>query len=69
MISGPFYPERSRQGGAAVEVLFEPCRIGQVAIGNRFVRAGTSEGMVDHRNLAAGDLAGMLGSLRGSGLA
>jgi 2,4-dienoyl-CoA reductase-like NADH-dependent reductase (Old Yellow Enzyme family) len=63
LISGPFYREMARPGGAAVESLFEPCRIGQVAIGNRFVRAGTSEGMVDRRNLASGDLARLLGQL------
>src|SRR5258708_12053246 len=55
--------EMARPGVAAVEALFEPCRIGQVAIGNRFVRAGTSEGMVDRRNLASGDLALLLGEL------
>jgi 2,4-dienoyl-CoA reductase-like NADH-dependent reductase (Old Yellow Enzyme family) len=59
----PGDPEIVPHGGAAVEVLFEPCRIGQVAIGNRFVRAGTAEGMVDRRNLATGDLARMLGEL------
>jgi len=55
--------EMAQPGVAAVEALFEPCRIGQVAIGNRFVRAGTSEGMVDRRNLASGDLALLLGEL------
>ena len=63
MISEPFYPEMARPGAAAVEALFEPCQIGQVAIGNRFVRAGTSEGMVDRGNLASRDLARLLGQL------
>jgi 2,4-dienoyl-CoA reductase-like NADH-dependent reductase (Old Yellow Enzyme family) len=55
-------------GTAAVEALFEPCRIGQVAIGNRFVRAGTSEGMVDRGNLASADLARLLGQLARHGV-
>ncbi len=63
MIGRPFYPEMAQPGAAAAEALFEPCRIGQVAIGNRFVRAGTAEGMVDRRNFASGDLAGLLGQL------
>jgi 2,4-dienoyl-CoA reductase-like NADH-dependent reductase (Old Yellow Enzyme family) len=63
LISKPFHPEMARPGETAVEALFEPCRIGQVAIANRFVRAGTSEGMVDGRNLASGDLAELLGEL------
>lgn len=63
MIRGPFDLEMAAPGETAVESLFEPCRIGQVAIGNRFVRAGTSEGMVDRRNLASGDLARLLGQL------
>jgi len=63
LISWPFYPELPRSGETAVEALFEPCQIGQVAIGNRFVRAGTSEGMVDGRNLANADLARLLGGL------
>lgn len=50
-------------GTAAVEALFMPCRIGQVAIGNRFVRTGTAEGMVDRGNLASADLARLLGQL------
>src|SRR5215469_5645934 len=48
---------------AAVKALFEPYRIGQVVIGNRFVRAGTSEGMVDRNNLASPDLARLLSQL------
>lgn len=55
--------EMAWSGAPAVEVLFEPCRIGQVAIGNRFVRAGTSEGMVGRGNLASADLARLLGQL------
>jgi 2,4-dienoyl-CoA reductase-like NADH-dependent reductase (Old Yellow Enzyme family) len=55
--------EMAWPGAAGVGALFEPCRIGQVAIGNRFVRAGTSEGMVDRRNLASADLARLLGEL------
>jgi 2,4-dienoyl-CoA reductase-like NADH-dependent reductase (Old Yellow Enzyme family) len=50
-------------GAAAVEALFTPCRVGEVAVGNRFVRAGTSEGMVDRGNLASADLAQLLGQL------
>ena len=57
-----------RPGTAAVEALFGPGRIGQVVTGNRFVRAGTSEGMVDHRNLANADLARLLGQLAGLGV-
>jgi 2,4-dienoyl-CoA reductase-like NADH-dependent reductase (Old Yellow Enzyme family) len=53
----------ARPGESAVEALFEPRLIGQVTIGNRFVRAGTAEGMVDGRNLASGDLARLLGQL------
>ena len=57
-----------RPGTAAVEALFGPGRIGQVVTGNRFVRAGTSEGMVDHRNLVNADLARLLGQLAGLGV-
>jgi 2,4-dienoyl-CoA reductase-like NADH-dependent reductase (Old Yellow Enzyme family) len=53
---------------AAVDALFRPCRIGQVVIGNRFVRAGTSEGMIDRGNLASADLARLLGELAGLGV-
>ena len=63
MTSRPSYPRMTRPSAAAVEALFEPYRIGQVAIGNRFVRAGTSEGMVDRHNSASGDLARLLGQL------
>lgn len=63
MISRPFDPEMARPGETAVDALLEPCQIGKVPIGNRFVRAGTSEGMVDGRNLANGDLARLLGEL------
>lgn len=57
-------------GMAAVEALFTPCRIGQVTVGNRFVRAGTSEGMAGRGNLASADLARLLGELArlGAGL-
>ena len=63
MISRLFQPETDGPTEAAVAALFEPCRIGQVAIGNRFVRAGTAEGMVDRRNFASRDLARLVGEL------
>jgi len=51
-------------GAEAVAALFRPGRIGPVAIGNRFVRAGTAEGMVGPGNRAGADLPRLLGELQ-----
>jgi 2,4-dienoyl-CoA reductase-like NADH-dependent reductase (Old Yellow Enzyme family) len=55
-------------GGEAAGALFGPCQIGQVAIGNRFVRAGTAEGMVAPGNVASADMARLLGELARHGV-
>jgi 2,4-dienoyl-CoA reductase-like NADH-dependent reductase (Old Yellow Enzyme family) len=57
-----------RPGGEAAGALFAPCQIGPVAIGNRFVRAGTAEGMVAPGNLASADMARLLGELARHGV-
>jgi 2,4-dienoyl-CoA reductase-like NADH-dependent reductase (Old Yellow Enzyme family) len=55
-------------GGEAAGALLRPCRIGQVAIPNRFVRAGTAEGMVGPGNHASAEMARLLGQLAQHGV-
>lgn len=55
-------------GAEAVAALFRPGRIGPVAIGNRFVRAGTAEGMVGPGNRASADMPRLLGELARHGV-
>ncbi|HLN04685.1 MAG TPA: NADH:flavin oxidoreductase [Acidimicrobiales bacterium] len=47
----------------SIELLFEPGQIGPVTLRNRFVRAGTCEGMVDGRGIVTAQFASLLENL------